>query len=181
MEDTKRIIIVSEDKNKKQIKLETKQKIPRVETKTWKLTCNDLEHNAQLTILDFLLHNTSIDNNSPEHTRFFRTHIRSKISNYKHQDITKKMLSSEHFVSLEEVLKLLHDCRMKCAYCSKNVHVFYNFVRESSQWTLDRIHNDFGHNSGNLIIACLECNIKRRCTSKKAFMFEKNLVIEKIG
>ena len=47
------------------------------------------------------------------------------------------------------------------------------------QWSLDRINNDIGHNSGNLLIACLECNLKRRRTNKDAFMFTKNMVIIK--
>jgi hypothetical protein len=47
------------------------------------------------------------------------------------------------------------------------------------QWTLDRIDNKKGHNEGNVIIACLQCNLKRRCTAKDAFMFTKNMKIIK--
>jgi hypothetical protein len=70
---------------------------------------------------------------------------------------------------------------MKCIYCSEEVFILYERVRETKQWTLDRINNDIGHNSGNLVIACLECNLKRRRTNKDAFMFTKNMVIVREG
>ena len=41
--------------------------------------------------------------------------------------------------------------------------------------------NDIGHNNGNLVVACLECNLKRRRTNKDAFMFTKNMVIVREG
>jgi hypothetical protein len=47
------------------------------------------------------------------------------------------------------------------------------------QWSLDRVDNNIGHNSGNVVISCLECNLKRRRTNKDAFMFTKNMVIIK--
>ncbi len=52
---------------------------------------------------------------------------------------------------------------------------------KKKQWTLDRINNDIGHNNGNLVVACLECNLKRRRTNKDAFMFTKNMVIVREG
>ena len=59
------------------------------------------------------------------------------------------------------------------------IYILYEHVREMKQWSLDRINNDIGHNNGNLVIACLECNLKRRRTNKDAFMFTKNMVIIK--
>jgi hypothetical protein len=70
---------------------------------------------------------------------------------------------------------------MKCCYCSSEVYILYERVREMKQWSLDRINNDIGHNIGNLVIACLECNLKRRRTNKDKFMFTKNMVIIKEG
>ena len=57
------------------------------------------------------------------------------------------------------------------------MYLLYEFVREMKQWSLDRINNDIGHNKNNLVIACLECNLKRRRTNKDLFMFTKNLKI----
>ena len=57
--------------------------------------------------------------------------------------------------------------------------LLYDIVREAKQWTLDRINNDIGHNTDNVLISCLECNLKRRRTNKDAFLFTKQLVIVK--
>jgi hypothetical protein len=48
-----------------------------------------------------------------------------------------------------------------------------------SQWTLDRIDNNFGHNIGNLVISCLKCNLKRRRINKNSFMITKNMVVSR--
>ena len=108
-------------------------------------------------------------------------HIKTKLSSYKHQDIIKKRYNSYEFVSFEETINLLKKCLLKCCYCSDEVYILYEIVREMKQWSLDRINNDIGHNSGNLVISCLECNLKRRRTNKDAFMFTKNMIIIKEG
>ena len=48
-----------------------------------------------------------------------------------------------------------------------------------NQWSLDRINNDLGHNANNVVISCLDCNLKRRRTGKDAFLFTKQLTIVK--
>ena len=109
------------------------------------------------------------------------SHIKTKISGYKQQDVFKKKLDEPNLVKFEEVIDLLNKCEMKCHYCSEEVFILYERVREMKQWTLDRVNNDIGHNSGNVVIACLECNLKRRRTNKDAFMFTKNMVIVREG
>ena len=52
-------------------------------------------------------------------------------------------------------------------------------VREPFQWTLDRIDNDDNHNKDNVVIACLDCNLKRRRRDADKFYFTKNLTIKK--
>jgi hypothetical protein len=108
-------------------------------------------------------------------------HIKTKIGGYKHQDIIKKKLDVDKFVIFEEVIRLLHECELTCHYCNENIYILYERVREMKQWSLDRINNDIGHNNGNLVVACLDCNLKRRRTNKDAFMFTKNLVITREG
>ena len=53
--------------------------------------------------------------------------------------------------------------------CNSSVHIFYDNVREKQQWTLERIDsNSIGHFKNNeLFLACLECNLKRRCIDTK--------------
>jgi hypothetical protein len=154
--------------NEKEIKL-------RVETKTWGLNEEQLIHKCQLDSL----HNLLVCSSTKYDTKIV-SHIKSKLCSYKHQDITKKKLNDTAFVSFNEVIKMLVDCGLKCFYCSQNVFILYERVREQTQWSLDRINNDLGHNTGNLVIACLECNLKRRRTNKDAFMFTKNMVIIKM-
>jgi hypothetical protein len=95
--------------------------------------------------------------------------------------LATKKLNEKEFVSYEEVIKLLNDCNLLCHYCNCEVYILYEIVREMKQWSLDRINNDIGHNSGNLVVACLECNLKRRRTNKDAFLFTKNLTIIREG
>jgi hypothetical protein len=181
----KKIIIIDElSKNRysKKIFLEKEKKM-RVETKTWGLNEDELSHQTQITLLQNILDNTLEKDKSEKdkYVSMLTSHIKNKISGYKHQDIFKKKLDEQNLVKFEEVVDLLNKCEMKCHYCSEQVFILYERVREMKQWTLDRINNDIGHNSGNLVIACLECNLKRRRTNKDAFMFTKNMVIVREG
>ena len=42
------------------------------------------------------------------------------------------------------------------------MNVLYDISREMTQWSVDRINNDLGHDIDNYHLACLECNLKRR-------------------
>ena len=57
--------------------------------------------------------------------------------------------------------------------------LIYENVRQMNQWTLDRIDNNLGHNSDNVLISCLECNLKRKDMNKDKFLFTKQLKIKK--
>jgi hypothetical protein len=59
------------------------------------------------------------------------------------------------------------------------MNVLYDISREASQWTVDRINNDLGHNINNFYLACLDCNLKRRCRNDAKFLFTKQLKITK--
>jgi hypothetical protein len=179
----------SSNKNSKKINYEKEKKM-RVETKRWGLTENELHTEIQLKTL-YLINDKNYDKDfgkdlgkDLEKDKYYSTiinHIKTKITSYKQQDILKKKLDESNFVSFNEVIKLLQDCLLKCHYCSEDIFILYERVREMKQWTLDRIDNDKGHITGNVLIACLECNLKRRRTNKDAFMFTKNLVITREG
>ena len=55
----------------------------------------------------------------------------------------------------------------------------YDNVREKKQWTLDRLDNDQGHNRDNIVIACLDCNLKKRTMDDDKFKFSKQMRIIK--
>ena len=108
--------------------------------------------------------------------------LNQKINGYKSQDIHKKLLDLEKIVDLENVLQLLIQSNLECFYCKNKVKVLYEHVREPCQWTLDRIDNDYGHNKGNLEIACLSCNVRRRTMYADRYVFTKQLkLIKKDG
>jgi hypothetical protein len=178
--------IVIESKESKQIIKKEKEKKMRVETKTWGLNNDDLSFETQLQLLNCIYTNTTTNtkikqltntNTNTKHIGIIIAHIRAKISGYKQQDIIKTRFNEQEFVNFNDVVTLLHDTNMKCHYCSCETYLLYEIVRENKQWSLDRINNNIGHNKGNLLNACLECNLKRRRTNKDAFLFTKNLKI----
>ena len=105
--------------------------------------------------------------------------LKKKLSSYKTQDIKKKRFDTDLFISLFSLIEKLVISKLKCYYCKNDVVVLYNHVRYPKQWTLDRINNDMGHNTDNVVIACLECNLKRRCINDKKFLFTKQMNIIK--
>jgi hypothetical protein len=163
---------------------EKKEKKKKVETNTWGLNEQELSFDTQLDILKNLVLNKSNTNNvinDSKLTNFIISHIKTKISSYKHQDLLKNIFLEPEFVTFDHIIELLNSCNMKCHYCACETYLLYEFVREMKQWSLDRINNDIGHNKGNLVIACLECNLKRRRTNKDAFFMTKNLTITREG
>ena len=176
----KNIILEEPHNNKSTKKINwEKEKKMRVETKTWGLNEEELSHETQINIL--MGENFINNENNNKYISKMLSHIKTKLYCYKQQDILKKILNEKEIVSFEETINLLKNSNMKCCYCSNEVYILYERVRELKQWSLDRINNDIGHNNGNLVIACLECNLKRRRTNKDAFMFTKNMVIIKEG
>ena len=179
--DEKKIIINELTNGSKQIKKKEKEKKMRVETKTWGLNNDDLSFETQLHLLKIIF-NKEITSEKiiNKHIAMIVSHIKAKISSYKQQDILKNKLNDSDFVSLNDVIELLFESQMKCHYCSCETYLLYEVVRENKQWSLDRINNEIGHNRNNLLIACLECNLKRRRTNKDAFFFTKNLKIVRL-
>jgi hypothetical protein len=176
----KKIILEEPQNNKSTKKINCeKEKKMRVETKTWGLSEEELSHQTQFNML--ISDNFINNENHNKYISKIISHIKTKLYCYKQQDILKKFLNEVEFVSFEETIDMLTKSNMKCCYCSNEVYILYERVRELKQWSLDRINNDIGHNKGNLVIACLECNLKRRRTNKDAFMFTKNMIIIKEG
>ena len=172
-------IILEEPQNKKSLKRINweKEKKMRVETKTWGLNEEELSYETQINML--MVDNFINNENNNKYISKMISHIKTKLYCYKQQDILKKILNETELVTFEETIHLLKKSNMKCCYCSDEVYILYERVRELKQWSLDRINNDIGHNKENIVIACLQCNLKRRRTNKDAFMFTKNMVIIK--
>lgn len=101
--------------------------------------------------------------------------ISKKISGYKNQDKLKKLYDEEKFITKSEVVKLMYDCSLRCFYCKEQTHLLYDTVRDNKQWSLERLENEYGHNTGNVVISCLECNISRKTMYHERFLFTKQI------
>ena len=106
--------------------------------------------------------------------------LMKKLSGYKSQDMRKKIFNNKMFITFDNMIQRLVECKLKCFYCNCNLKMLYSDYRDKEQWTLDRIDNSLGHNSNNLLVACLDCNLKRRDMDKDKFLFTQNLQIKKI-
>ena len=103
-----------------------KERKKRVETNTWGLNDHELSFESQLKILKNI--HTALNELKSEISpkdiklekdeNFIASHIKTKISSYKQQDIIKNIFLQKEFVSFEYVVSLLNDCDLKCHYCS---------------------------------------------------------------
>ena len=112
---------------------------------------------------------------------FVKKELERKIKSYKTQDIKKNKLNEEKLIKIDECIDKLVLSKMKCYYCKENMLLVYENVREPKQWTLDRIDNSIGHYTDNVVISCLDCNLKRRNTNMKKFLFTKKLSLTKLS
>lgn len=179
-----------------------KEKKKRVitETKNWNdhvLMTQDLRNISSLKISDIsdnhfttiytqtewlhklVEHMDSLPDNIPKQIRFLREQIQQKMNGYRYQDLKKQKYNPELFVTLPFVLDLLLNSKLSCFYCKKPVLLWYEYAREPMQWSLERINNDFGHNHDNVEIACLSCNLKRRCMYHERYVYTKQIKIVK--
>tara|TARA_B100000508_G_C11460254_1_gene278895 strand:- start:1615 stop:2133 length:519 start_codon:yes stop_codon:yes gene_type:complete len=110
---------------------------------------------------------------------FLISDLKKKINGYKSQDVRKNVLLPLKFITYEVLIQKLVESKLKCYYCLNQMALIYENVRQMNQWTLDRIDNNLGHNSDNVLISCLECNLKRKDMNKDKFLFTKQLKIKK--
>lgn len=106
--------------------------------------------------------------------------LKKKLSSYLAQDKKKNRLyDKEKYINYEELLSLLVTSKLRCYYCKGSIMLLYNNIREPRQWTLDRIDNNHPHNTENVVISCLKCNLERRRRDDKKFLMGKQMKITK--
>jgi hypothetical protein len=142
----------------------------------YNLPMEELDFNKQFILLKEIFGKNEETNKEKE---IIIKEIDKKISSYKQQDILKKHLNEENFITKELIIDKLLKCNMKCYYCNCEMLILYENVRELSQWSVDRIDNNEGHNKDNFVLSCLNCNIKRRNRSSDKFLFSKQMNIIK--
>lgn len=137
-----------------------------------------LDYNKQLEMLKEIYHKINKNNNIHEKSIIIQE-LDKKTKSYKQQDLIKKIYDETQFIEIQIILQKLLECSMTCFYCKCEMYVLYENVRELNQWTVDRIDNSLGHNKDNFVVACLNCNIKRRKTNTDKFLFTKQLHLVK--
>lgn len=156
----------------KKTKKETKRKkILDIKNSTVKTSLNE---KSQIELLNKLYLEEEYDGK-----KFMQSEVERKINSYKNQDVKKKKYDENKFIKYEECLEKLVISKLKCYYCKKNCLVYYENKLEKQQWTLDRLNNDIGHETDNVVICCYKCNIKRGRIDDKKFKFTKQLRIIK--
>jgi hypothetical protein len=139
---------------------------------------------------------------NPEQIPMIKGQIQQKIRGYKAQDLEKKLYHEDkfvqgdsvpcilqpknsrtlqdqrphEFVDLSYVLNLLTESKLQCVYCHEPTRILYEHVREPKQWTLERIDNSLGHVVGNVQIACLICNLRRRTMYQERYILTKQMM-----
>ena len=179
MDDTeKKTITITGQSNKYQVKKLLKEKKTdkkRVEIEKLNLSKDYFIFEKQFEIIN----NISNDEEEKSDSKILIKQIEKKITSYKQQDIDKKVLNNEKIINLKCIIDKLIETEIKCYYCKSEMFILYENVRDLKQWTVDRINNDIGHNVDNFVLACLDCNLKRRRKSADNFLFTKQLNIIK--
>ena len=151
----------------------------RAACKKWNLPECYFTYSHQLNTISKLYMN--LDNDVIENREIFIKEITKKLYGYKRQDIDKHIYSKDTFISLEDVIEKLLCSKLKCFYCKCHCELIYENILSKCQWTLDRIENDAGHNVDNVVICCLECNLKRGTMDSGRFKYGKQLKFKKVG
>jgi hypothetical protein len=120
-------------------------------------------------------------NNDDNTWQLMAQQIRTKMSGYRSQDIEKGIYDEVEFIDFDTIKEALVACNMRCYYCTEPVKILYSELRDKKQWTIDRVYNSIGHNKGNFVIACLGCNLHRRCRKATEYCETKNMVVIKEG
>jgi len=107
-------------------------------------------------------------------------HLKTKQSGYKAQDAEKGIYDPTRFVAIDDIVSTLLRSELLCYYCKEWTKLFYEYVRDPKQWSLERLSNAEGHNRNNVVIACLECNMRRRTMYHERYLATKQLRVNKL-
>ena len=128
----------------------------RKDATKYSFTDDYYSHRVQIELVNKLF----LDEKIPDGKQVKQTIVK-KLYGYKSQDIQKQLFDINWFISLDDVIECLVNSKMKCFYCKDICQLLYKDCLSKKQWTLDRIDNNMGHNIDNVVICCLDCNIKR--------------------
>jgi len=175
--DNKKVILIPPPIKSKRVKLEKpKKKRTITQCSSWTNAVEEFDNITDQNI-DVILQN---DESTLQ--KIILQQLKYKIGGYMNQDKLKQKLCLEKFITLQDVIQLLKSSQRICYYCKEETQLLYENVREPKQWTLERLNNDFGHNSDNVVISCLSCNLRRRTMASERYIQTKAMAkIVKIG
>jgi hypothetical protein len=106
--------------------------------------------------------------------------IDTKRKAYIYQDKHHEIYDPRYSITTERIVELLVGAELLCHYCREICQVAYKEAMCRRQWTLDRIDNNYGHNDANVVIACLDCNLKRGTMDAERFRQGKQFTFRKV-
>ena len=106
--------------------------------------------------------------------------IDTKRKAYIYQDKNHEIYDHRYSITTDRIVELLVGSELLCHYCREICQVAYKEAMCRRQWTLDRIDNNYGHNDANVVIACLDCNLKRGTMDSERFRQGKQFTFRKV-
>ena len=106
--------------------------------------------------------------------------IDTKRKAYIYQDKHHEIYDPRFSITTDRIIDLLVSSELLCHYCREICQVTYKESMCRKQWTLDRIDNNYGHNDANVVIACLDCNLKRGTMDSERFRQGKQFTFRKV-
>jgi|TARA_B110000967_G_scaffold206126_1_gene252108 hypothetical protein len=152
-------------------------------SKKWQIDNSYFIHSCQISLINnlYLEDNVNVKyltgSTDPEINvkTITKREINNKINGYKNQDVRNSVLDTLNIISLEQTIEKLTVSKLTCYYCRDKCLLLYKDTLSKKQWTLDRIVNDKGHNHDNVVICCLECNVKRGDMDSERFKRGKQI------
>jgi len=106
--------------------------------------------------------------------------IDTKRKAYIYQDKHHNIYDPRFSITTDRIVELLVAAELLCHYCREICQVAYKEAMCRRQWTLDRTDNNYGHNDANVVIACLDCNLKRGTMDAERFRQGKQFTFRKV-
>jgi len=124
--------------------------------------------------------NLMIDPDNARLLSYIIREIDTKRKAYIYQDKHHEIYDPRFSITTDRIVELLVAAELLCFYCREICQVSYKEAMCRRQWTLDRTDNNYGHNDANVVIACLDCNLKRGTMDAERFRQGKQFTFRKV-